>query len=106
MTTSLCGFSPSIKAHRRHCTISWILPEETSRLDLARQLGHMGVYEYPGVPTPVPPPPDFTLAVNPSSVTVLQGQSGTFSVTVTPAATATLGSGITDILRPASHRIV
>jgi hypothetical protein len=50
----------------------------------------MGVYEYPGVPTPVPPPPDFILAVNPSSVTVPQEQSGTFSVTVTPSA-ANLG---------------
>jgi hypothetical protein len=50
----------------------------------------MGVYENPGVPTPVPPPPDFALTVNPSSVTVPQGQSGTFSVTVTPSA-ANLG---------------
>jgi parallel beta-helix repeat protein len=46
----------------------------------------MGVYEYPGVPATVPPPADFTLAVNPASVTVRQGQNGTFSVTLTPAA--------------------
>jgi parallel beta-helix repeat protein len=51
----------------------------------------MGVHEYAGVPTPVPPPPDFTLAVNPYSVTVLQGQSGTFFVTITPSS-AHLGS--------------
>ncbi|WP_260735018.1 right-handed parallel beta-helix repeat-containing protein [Tunturiibacter lichenicola] len=44
----------------------------------------MGVYEYPGVPAPVPPPPDFALTVNPSSVTVQPGMSGTFTVTVTP----------------------
>jgi parallel beta-helix repeat protein len=51
----------------------------------------MGVYEFPGKPAPVPPPPSFTLTVNPASATLEQGQSGTFSVTVTPTA-ANLGS--------------
>jgi hypothetical protein len=51
----------------------------------------MGVYEYPGVPATVPPPADFTLAVNPTSATVRQGQNGIFSVTVTPAV-ANLGT--------------
>jgi parallel beta-helix repeat protein len=51
----------------------------------------MGVYEYPGVPATVPPPPNFTLAVNPSSITVMQGKSATFSVTVSPTE-ANLGS--------------
>jgi parallel beta-helix repeat protein len=46
----------------------------------------MGVYEYPGVPATVPPPADFTLTVNPSSITARQGQNVTFSVTVTPTA--------------------
>jgi len=43
----------------------------------------MGVYEYPGVPIP-PPPADFTLKINPSSVRVVTGQQGTVSVTLTP----------------------
>jgi parallel beta-helix repeat protein len=47
----------------------------------------MGVYEYKGIPGVVPPPPSFTLTVNPSSATIQQGKSGTFSVTVTPTAT-------------------
>ena len=51
----------------------------------------MGVYEYPGVPAPVPPPPDFALTVNPSSIAVQQGMSGIFTVTVTPTA-ANLGT--------------
>jgi hypothetical protein len=45
----------------------------------------MGVYEYKGIPGVVPPPANFTLTVNPSSSTVQQGHSGTFSVTVTPS---------------------
>jgi Right handed beta helix region len=51
----------------------------------------MGVYEYPGEPAPVPPPPSFTLTVNPSSITIQQGRSGTYSVTVAPTS-ADLGS--------------
>lgn len=43
----------------------------------------MGVYEYPGIPAP-PIAPDFTLAANPSSVSVGQDQSRTTSITVTP----------------------
>jgi hypothetical protein len=46
----------------------------------------MGVYEYPGVPAPVPPPTSFTLTANPSALTVQQGQIGTASVTVAPTA--------------------
>jgi Right handed beta helix region len=65
------------------------------RLQNATGLAHavidIGVYEYAGVPAPIPPPASFIVTVNPSSVTVLQGQSGIFSVTVTPAA-ANLGS--------------
>jgi len=48
----------------------------------------MGVYEYPGLVLP-PPMGNFTMATNPSSITIHQGQSGTISVTVTPT------SGIT-----------
>jgi parallel beta-helix repeat protein len=48
----------------------------------------MGVYEYPGLVLP-PPTGNFTMATNPSSLTIHQGQSGTVSVTVTPT------SGIT-----------
>ena len=51
----------------------------------------MGVYEYPGEPAPVPPPPSFTLTVNPPSITIQQGRSGTNSVTVAPTS-ADLGS--------------
>jgi hypothetical protein len=51
----------------------------------------MGVYEYAGVPTPPPPPAGFSLAVNPSSATIKQGQNGMFTVTVTPTASS-LGS--------------
>ena len=51
----------------------------------------MGVYEYPGEPAPVPPPPSFILTVNPSSITIQQGRSGTYSVTVAPTS-ADLGS--------------
>jgi parallel beta-helix repeat protein len=48
----------------------------------------MGVYEYPGLVLP-PPIGNFTMAANPSSITIHQGQSGTVSVTVAPT------SGIT-----------
>jgi hypothetical protein len=46
----------------------------------------MGVYEYVGVPGPLPPPANFTLAVSPGSATIQQGQSAKFSVSIIPSA--------------------
>jgi parallel beta-helix repeat protein len=43
----------------------------------------MGVYEYPGVPAPLPPP-DFTLQVAPSSLTLGSSAQGEITVTLTP----------------------
>jgi parallel beta-helix repeat protein len=54
---------------------------------LSTAIVDMGVYEFPGVPGAPPPPPTFTLTVNPTSATVLPGGSTTLSVTVTPSAT-------------------
>jgi Right handed beta helix region len=66
-----------------------------SRIQNAKGLSNafvdMGVYEYAGTPAIPPPPADFILTVNPSSITIAQGQSGEVSVIVTPTA-ANLGS--------------
>ncbi|HWG21612.1 MAG TPA: choice-of-anchor Q domain-containing protein [Terracidiphilus sp.] len=43
----------------------------------------MGVYEYPGVPAPLPPP-DFTLQVAPSSLNLGSSAQGQITVTLTP----------------------
>jgi hypothetical protein len=43
----------------------------------------MGVYEYPGVPTQLPPP-DFTLQVAPSSLSLGSSAQGQVTVTLTP----------------------
>jgi hypothetical protein len=60
---------------------------------LNKAIVDMGVYEYVGVPGPLPPPANFTLEVSPGSATIQQSQSATFSVAVTPSA-ANLG-GVT-----------
>jgi hypothetical protein len=65
-------------------------PRLQNATGLAQAVIDIGAYEHPGIPAPIPAPPDFTLVVNPSSVTVLQGNSGTFFVTVTPSS-ANLG---------------
>jgi hypothetical protein len=66
-------------------------PRLQNATGLAQAVIDIGAYEHPGIAAPIPPPPGFTLTVNPASVTVLRGGSGTFSVTVTPTA-ANLGS--------------
>jgi hypothetical protein len=66
-------------------------PRIQNAIGLATAIVDIRAYEYKGMPGVVPPPPGFTLTVNPSSATIQQGQSGTFSVTITPAA-ANLGS--------------
>ena len=60
---------------------------------LSTAIVDMGVYEYAGVPGPLPPPANFTLEVSPGSATVQQGQNATFSVALTPS-TANLGAVI------------
>jgi hypothetical protein len=54
---------------------------------LSTSIVDMGVYEYAGVLGPPPPPANFTLVVSPSSATIQQGQSPTFSVAITPSGT-------------------
>lgn len=44
----------------------------------------MGVYEYTGVPSTVIPP-SFTLDVAPPSVSITQGQTASFTITITPS---------------------
>jgi parallel beta-helix repeat protein len=46
----------------------------------------IGAYEYQGIPGTLPPPPSFTLMLNPSSTTIQPGHSGTVAVTVLPNA--------------------
>jgi Right handed beta helix region len=53
---------------------------------LSTAIVDMGVYEYPGVPGSPPPPPTFTLTVNPSAATVLLGTTTNLTVTLTPSA--------------------
>ena len=50
---------------------------------LAAAIIDMGAYEYPGVPTPLPPP-DFTLHVAPSSLNLGSSAQGQVTVTLTP----------------------
>jgi hypothetical protein len=51
---------------------------------LSSSIVDMGAYEFRGVPAPPSPAPDLTVTASPSSLTVVQGQSGRVSVTVTP----------------------
>jgi hypothetical protein len=53
---------------------------------LSTAMVDMGVYEFPGVPSPPPAPPVFTLTVNPSAATVLLGKTINLTVTITPSA--------------------
>lgn len=57
---------------------------------LSTAIVDMGVYEFPGVPGALPPPPTFTLTVNPSAATVILGETTNLTVTITPGA-ANLG---------------
>jgi Right handed beta helix region len=66
-------------------------PRIQNATGLPTALVDIGAYEYKGIPGVVPPPPGFTLTVNPNTATLQQGQTGTFSVTVTPTA-VNLGS--------------
>jgi len=50
---------------------------------LASAIIDMGVYEYPGVPAPLPPP-DFALQVAPSSLNLGSSAQGEITVTLTP----------------------
>jgi hypothetical protein len=51
---------------------------------LSSSIVDMGAYEFRGVLAPPSPAPDLTVTASPSSLTVVQGQSGRVSVTVTP----------------------
>ncbi|MGA8938395.1 MAG: right-handed parallel beta-helix repeat-containing protein, partial [Acidobacteriaceae bacterium] len=65
-------------------------PRIQNATGLSTAIVDMGAYEYPGVPAPPTPPPSFTLSVNPSSATLILGQTTNLTVIVTPTA-ANLG---------------